>query len=77
MTQTYKLVVVSPFNDYKRGDEITDQEVVKNILDKDHEHHSFDAHVRRVQWTPPATPVIEPPVAIGVYTPVVSENLED
>ena len=48
MKSQYKLVVVTPFNDYQRGDEITDQSVIDNILDAEHEMHHHESHVRRV-----------------------------
>ena len=44
----YKLVVVDPFDNYKRGDQILDQNIVKNILNTEHDMHSYDRHVRRV-----------------------------
>lgn len=48
MNPQYKLVVVTPFNDYKRGDAIIDQAIVSAILDVTHEMHVYDANVRRV-----------------------------
>lgn len=47
-TLIYKLVVILPFENYQRGDEITDQELIKQILDVNHEKHAYDAHVRKV-----------------------------
>lgn len=49
MTAKYKLMVVNPFENYKRGDEIVDQEVVNKILDVNNsEFHGYEPHVRRV-----------------------------
>lgn len=44
----YKLVVVDPFENYKRGDEIYDPFIVSNILNANHDMHCYDRHVRRV-----------------------------
>ena len=47
---TFKLVVTSPFNNYKRGSEIRDQAIVAQILDKKNPMHSFSKHCRRVSF---------------------------
>lgn len=44
----FKLVVVSPFGNYKRGAEINDPLVIDNILNKAHPMHGYYAHCRRV-----------------------------
>lgn len=44
----YKLVVVSPFNDYKAGDQIYDEKIVRHILDKEHQMHEHDDKCRKV-----------------------------
>lgn len=49
MKTAYKLVVVSPFGDYRRGDVIYDRKVVDAILDTNNlEMHQLDQNVRRV-----------------------------
>lgn len=45
----YKLVVMSPFNNYRRGSEIRDQVIVNSILDKSNSMHSFSANCRKVK----------------------------
>lgn len=45
---TYKLVVVDPFENYKRGDQIFDQDIINKILDEKNEMHAYDRNVRRV-----------------------------
>lgn len=47
----YKLVVVDPFENYKRGDQIIDPKIVKNICDDTHDMHHYDRHVRRVMMS--------------------------
>ncbi len=47
---TFKLVVTSPFNNYRRGSEIRDQAIVEKILDKNNPMHSFSRHCRRVKF---------------------------
>lgn len=45
---TYSLVVVQPFGDYKRGDKITDQSKIQQILDVQHEDHVLSPYVVKV-----------------------------
>ena len=45
---TYKLVVVDPFDNYRRGDQIFDQDIISQILDEKNEMHVYDRNVRRV-----------------------------
>lgn len=44
----YKLVVVNPFENYKRGDQILDPEIVKKICDEKDPMHEYERFVRRV-----------------------------
>lgn len=44
----YKLIVVSPFNDFKKGDQIMDASIIDKILDPSHEMHEHDGKCRRV-----------------------------
>jgi hypothetical protein len=44
---TTKLVVVNAFDDYRRGDEITDDAVIKTIIGTE-----VEANVRKVVYTP-------------------------
>lgn len=49
MKTAYKLVVVSPFGDYRKGDVIYDRKVVDAILDQNNkEAHQLENSVRRV-----------------------------
>jgi hypothetical protein len=48
----YKLIVAIPFGDYKRGDTITDQTIVNQILDESNaEMHGYDGNVRKIALT--------------------------
>jgi hypothetical protein len=44
----FKLVVIDPFENYKRGDQIMDQKLINNILDPESEIHHYERHTRRV-----------------------------
>lgn len=44
----FKLVVVDPFENYKRGDQITDEQLINNILNPDSDIHHYERHTRRV-----------------------------
>lgn len=44
----YKLVVVSPFESFKRGDLIYDQDLVEKICNPKSELHEYERNVRRV-----------------------------
>jgi hypothetical protein len=43
----HELVVVMPFANYKRGDLISDPEVIAKILDVNSDDHSNKTHVRQ------------------------------
>ncbi|VVC75993.1 hypothetical protein AQUSIP_12940 [Aquicella siphonis] len=44
----YKLMVVSPFEKYKRGDYIYEQEFVEKILDPNSPFHEYNNKVRKI-----------------------------
>lgn len=48
MTKRFHFVVTAPFDDYQRGEVITDTEVIKNIEDPDHDMHAKHPSVRRI-----------------------------
>jgi hypothetical protein len=49
MSNDIKLVVVHPFGQFSKGDEITDKDFIKEILDETHENHYINSHVVKVQ----------------------------
>lgn len=68
MLPTHKLVVVSPFENYKRGDQIFDQNLIDKMSDETNPLHENIRFVRRVlmseverQQYVPSTPANLPP----------------
>jgi hypothetical protein len=50
---TMKLVCVQPFHGYERGDEVTDENEVSQLLTSEHEHHFVRVSVPDEQPTEP------------------------
>lgn len=72
----FKLVVVSPFGNYKRGAVICDPVIVENVLNKSHPMHSYSAHCRRVLCNKVVEQQYEPP-AVQDEFPEPTENESD
>ncbi len=49
MSAAYKLVVVHPFADYKRGDVIYDQSIINQFNDLNHPNSELISNVVKVQ----------------------------
>ena len=48
MNENYKLVVIHPFADYKRGDVITDKTLISQFFDKNHPNYELHHNVNKV-----------------------------
>lgn len=75
MSHEYNLTVVIPFHDYQRGSIITDQEIVKNILDPNHEYHPYIHNVRKTVAPQKINePVSSPSHVVEISTVTLDSN---
>jgi len=74
MNTAYKLVVIHPFENYKRGDVILDQNVVQDILDPANTWHSYEGNVRRVMLSEDEMNVITALQNVNIAQEIVSHS---